>query len=83
MDGERNACIVAFICVTTSAVEPVTPVSVAMAPHSCSCSSPRVLARGMTLPMPAANSGKEVWPSLTVANARSAACCTASAEVSP
>ena len=52
--------MVAFSWVTTSAVDPVTPVRVAMAPKSCSCSTPSVLARGITLPMPAASSGKEV-----------------------
>ena len=82
LDGDKNPCMVAFNCVVTSAVDPVTPVRVAMAPKSCSCSTPRVLASGITLPMLAASSGKEVWPSRTVAKDRSAAFCTASADVS-
>ena len=83
LDGDKKPCMVAFNWVTTSDVDPVTPVRVAIAPKSCSCSTPRVLARGITFPMAAASSGKEVWPSRTVAKDRSAAFCTASAEVSP
>ena len=75
--------MVAFNWVTTSAVDPVTPVRVAMAPKSCSCSSPRVPASGITFPMEAASSGKEVCPSRTVAKDRSAAFWTAAADVSP
>ena len=83
LDGVRNACIVFFNCVVTFDVDPVTPVRVAIAPKSCSCSTPRVLASGITSPRLAASSGKEVWPSRTVAKDRSAAFCTASAEASP
>jgi len=83
LDGDRKPCIVAFSWVTTSAVDPVTPVRVAMAPKSCSCSTPNVLASGITFPMAAASSGKVVCPSRTVAKDRSAAFCTASADVSP
>ena len=83
LDGDIKPCMVALSCVVTSLVEPVTPVSVAIAPNSSSWLTFKVLARGTTAPMLAASSGKDVWPSLTVWNAKSAAFCTAAADVSP
>ena len=83
LDGDRKPCIVAFNCVVTSDVLPVTPVSVAIAPKSSSSLTFRVDANGTTCPMDDASSGKVVCPSFTVWNARSEAFCIASADVSP
>lgn len=45
--------------------------------------TPSRAAVGVVLPIAAASAGKSVWPSRTVVSARSAACRTASADVSP
>ena len=73
----------AFICVDTSAVLPVTPVSVANAPYSSSCSTPSAEASGTTFPIELASSGNDVWPSFTVIKDKSDAFWNASPEVSP
>ena len=60
VDGDRNACMVAFNCVATSDVLPVMPVRVVIAPNKSSCFAPSVEARGITCPIEEASSGKLV-----------------------
>ena len=66
LEGDKKPCMVAFSCVVTSAVLPVTPVSVAIAPNKSSCFRLNVAARGITLPTDDASSGNDVCPNLTV-----------------
>ena len=60
VEGDIKPCIVALSCVVTSAVPPVTPVSVAIAPKSSSWLTFRVDASGITAPILEASSGKLV-----------------------
>ena len=60
--------------VDTSAVLPVTPVSVAMTPDSSVCVTFIFSASGTTRPRLAANSGNDVCPNRTTVNMRSLAC---------
>ena len=83
LDGDIRPERTALYCVATSAVLPVTPVRVAKVPYNSSCCTPRAEARGTTLPMDEASSGKLVCPRRTVAKDRSAAFWTASALMSP
>lgn len=58
--GCIKPCIVALSCVDTSAVPPVTPVKVAIAPNNSSSETFIVAHSGITFPMLEASSGKDV-----------------------